>query len=229
MQSSILAVNTSVISLTLVGFCHGFLGTSRELGNVCGESSWGNEKSRASCEVFQRDASSVRKLECGEGTTSTTQTHFLRGVWVTSVHSWDCARLLCGAIRISVRSSEELSSGTCSWLIAAEWCQHGHWLKCKSWRSVKTHSEGSRGGNYRNTDGLQKAKLCLSSDQNWSIPKSLYYVSAFNHILTLSAQAAMEKEMIPCSTFCENCLKGKAQYNGYSFWDELWLTKDLSF
>lgn len=33
----------------------------------------------------------------------------------------------------------------------------------------------------------------------------------------LSAQAAMEKEMTPYSIFCENCLKGKAEYNGYSF------------
>lgn len=43
----------------------------------------------------------------------------------------------------------------------------------------------------------------------------------------LSAQAAMEKEMTPYSIFCENCLKGKAEYNGYSFWNELWLTKDF--
>lgn len=80
---------------------------------------------------------------------------FWRGVSALGA-PWSCSRLLCGAIRISVSTSDELSSGT--WLLA-EWCQHGHWFQCESQRSENTF-EGSTGANYRNTDGLQETRLC---------------------------------------------------------------------
>lgn len=102
-----------------------------------GHSSGADEKGRVSCEIFHRGASFRRNWSVIRAQQAPLRHIFWEVCEWPQCTPGAVSRSLCGAIRISVRSSEDLSSGTCSWLIAAERCQHSHWLKCKSWRGCE--------------------------------------------------------------------------------------------